>query len=239
MMCDTQSLFTENESRPFPCVLAMYGCEAAFLSKNEWKRHISTQHVRPGFWRCKLCAHSPPSTGSPVLDDEAVFHNDFSRKDLFTQHLRRMHLVAATSSSATPSPAIPSPAAYHATNPYGPSPAASGVIAPPVTEQTLTYHQEDCYVPLRDPPLRSACLFCSQGFAGPHSWEERIDHVGQHLERERKAGRRPVSARFWYQDLALREWLVAKGLLVKKLGCFGRYDADFRLYGVAVAEGSA
>ena len=70
-------------ARVFPCPLAKYGCTSSFAAKNEWKRHISSQHVRLDMWRCNLCEES--------TDPSNPNHNDFNRKDLFTQHLRRMH----------------------------------------------------------------------------------------------------------------------------------------------------
>ncbi|KAK1918458.1 hypothetical protein P3342_001376 [Pyrenophora teres f. teres] len=50
----------DSDQRPFPCPLAAYGCTSNFPSKNEWKRHVSTQHIKLTYWRCDLCA--PPST---------------------------------------------------------------------------------------------------------------------------------------------------------------------------------
>ncbi|KAI9809029.1 MAG: hypothetical protein M1825_002318 [Sarcosagium campestre] len=69
--------------RPFACVFGAFSCHATFGSKNEWKRHVSAQHVRERFWRCDMgtCA-SLASTRGP---------NDFNRKDLFMCHLQRMH----------------------------------------------------------------------------------------------------------------------------------------------------
>ena len=74
--------------RAFPCTFATYGCPSTFTSKNEWKRHVQTQHMRLGFWRCDQCpdVHCKP--------------NDFNRKDLFIQHVRRMHPVSLESELA-------------------------------------------------------------------------------------------------------------------------------------------
>lgn len=73
-----QQASSSSANRAFPCPLAIYGCPSSFGSKNEWKRHVNTQHLRLSFWRCDQCVQPTP--------------NDFNRKDLFTQHIRRMHL---------------------------------------------------------------------------------------------------------------------------------------------------
>ena len=43
------------KSRHLPCTLAIYGCPATFSSKNEWKRHINTQHMHLQKPRCICC----------------------------------------------------------------------------------------------------------------------------------------------------------------------------------------
>jgi len=68
-------------TRPFPCAFSFAGCTSTFGSKNEWKRHIASQHLCLTFYRCSSC---PQST----VEGKG---NEFNRKDLFTQHLRRMH----------------------------------------------------------------------------------------------------------------------------------------------------
>ena len=84
-----------HDRQPFNCIFANYGCEKTFGSKNEWKRHINRLHLCLDFWRCDLpgCSEhnrDPQSLmgGNPRADDGP---KDFNRKDLFTQHLRRMH----------------------------------------------------------------------------------------------------------------------------------------------------
>ncbi|KAF2278171.1 uncharacterized protein EI97DRAFT_440681 [Westerdykella ornata] len=170
------------KERPFPCPLARYGCPSDFRSKNEWKRHVSTQHIKLGFWRCDLCA----PTVDPH-DASTTYHNDFNRKDLFTQHLRRMHAAPPT---------------------CGPAKRKEF----PVTEDNIKDVQERCYLRLRDTPPRSNCLFCDKSFVGPASWEERMEHVGRHLEKERVGVE--VGVGEWREDRGLEEWLVREGLIV-------------------------
>ncbi|KAF2750553.1 hypothetical protein M011DRAFT_174050 [Sporormia fimetaria CBS 119925] len=165
------SISTDTSQRPFPCPLAAYGCISSFTSKNEWKRHVSTQHIKLSFWRCSMC----PPTADPH-DPDSVYYNDFNRKDLFTQHLRRMH----------------------------------GDF---VTDENLAQYHRDCYIEVRDAPLKSQCLYCSQSFDGKGSWEERMEHVGRHLEKDKEVRGLPVEN--WERDRELENWLVAEGLVVR------------------------
>jgi len=173
-----------NAARPFPCPLAPYSCPSTFASKNEWKRHVSTQHIRLGFWRCDLCPTTVDSNNATT-----VYFNDFNRKDLFTQHLRRMHAAPAHQ------------AAGRSSREY------------PVTEESLSEHQARCYKQVRSAPPQSTCLFCNRTFSGPGSWDERMEHVGRHLEKERKAGGAPVDINDWQEDEVLKDWLISEGLV--------------------------
>ena len=200
---------SDNAARPFPCPLAAYNCTSAFGSKNEWKRHISSQHLRLGFWRCDLCSDGH-ATDRP---------NDFNRKDLFTQHLRRMHGSSlrpppASSTGSSSSSGINS---SRSTKHNGAS--ASAEAPSTTTTATATAAEVEivrrCYRVLRQPPMTSSCLFCPKRFEGVGSWDERVEHVGKHLENERKAGREPVPVGQWGVDRALEEWLVEEGMVGK------------------------
>ncbi|OAQ62092.1 zinc finger domain-containing protein [Pochonia chlamydosporia 170] len=57
-----------------PCLFQFAGCRSRCKGKNEWKRHIRTQHLLEEAFVC-------PSCESKV----------FNRKDLFKQHYIRMH----------------------------------------------------------------------------------------------------------------------------------------------------
>ncbi|KAF2463002.1 uncharacterized protein BDR25DRAFT_273776 [Lindgomyces ingoldianus] len=182
-----RNLNDANPQRPFPCPLAIYGCQSNFVSKNEWKRHVSTQHIKLGFWRCDLC-----STTVDAHDPSSVYHNDFNRKDLFTQHLRRMHAAPAHQTSS-----------------------ARNQKEYPVNEDNLGEHQKRCYKSLRSAPPQSACLFCDERiFQGPNGWEERMEHVGRHLEKDRKVGGAPIDISDWKEDIVLKQWLLDEGLIV-------------------------
>lgn len=64
----------DSECSALPCLFAFAGCSSRCKGKNEWKRHINTQHLLSTSFQCFECA-------------EKVFN----RKDLFTQHYLRMH----------------------------------------------------------------------------------------------------------------------------------------------------
>lgn len=178
----------DDERRPFPCPLAAYGCMSTFSSKNEWKRHVSTQHVKLGFWRCDLC---PPS--ADAKDDQTVYYNDFNRKDLFTQHLRRMHAAPKNDTSR----------------------AARDF---PVNEDNLADHQSRCLLSLRKAPKHSSCLFCEKTFHGATSWEERIEHVGRHLEKDNRGTNDMLDTKAWNKDEELERYLLDEGLITFEHG---------------------
>ncbi len=213
-------------TRPFTCSFRRYGCRSTFGSKNEWKRHVSSQHLRLGIYRCDMdkCVpqESKPSHrrkssstslggGSPA-PSHAGSHNDFNRKDLFTQHVRRMH-----------APAI----------------AASG-DGPEASDRNLEAIRQRCWIPLRETPPASICGICPRlgsapplggpgrggapvtAWEGPGTWDERMEHVGRHLEKGEGAGEED-------EDVGLRDWMRQEGLLTPDhaggwlvVGCGGR-----------------
>nr|POF12960.1 hypothetical protein CFP56_10108 [Quercus suber] len=151
---------TRCPSRAFPCPFAQYGCQSTFGSKNEWKRHTSTQHMRFGFWRCDQC---PDMERKP---------NDFNRKDLFVQHVRRMHLEQSPTTDETKMKSRRSSASSTRSTRGGKS-----------DDEHLNRIASSCYRRLRSPPQQSGCPFCPNVFI---SWDERMEHVGRHLEASRK-----------------------------------------------------
>ena len=183
--------------RPFTCSFRIYGCPATFGSKNEWKRHVSSQHLRLGFWRCDLDGCLPSSTAngkhSNLEDDlpsacseEAVTYNEFNRKDLFTQHLRRMHAPGRGASKADRE-------------------AFNDLLGEICTR---------CWINIRNPPRFRACGFCDNGdapdgddFCNIVTWEARMEHVGRHLEMGHG------KSRTWREDSVLRDWMIENGLV--------------------------
>ncbi len=139
-------------TRPFPCAFAFAGCGSTFGSKNEWKRHIASQHLCMQYYRCSDCLKSG-------IDGKA---NEFNRKDLFTQHLRRMHAPPDVRK------AIQKRDAKVETE----------------WEDYVKEMQKTCCIQRRLPPQRSACprSECNRLFEGRGAWDEWTEHVGRHLE---------------------------------------------------------
>jgi len=75
--------------------------------------------------------------------------------------------------------------------------------------------EERCHIRLRLPPATSCCLFCPAEFEGPSSWEERMEHVGRHLEQDRREGKEAPSTSQWRHDEGFEQWLEAEGLIAK------------------------
>ncbi|KAF1932140.1 uncharacterized protein M421DRAFT_89496 [Didymella exigua CBS 183.55] len=175
----------QDDRRSFPCPLAAYSCSSKFSSKNEWKRHVSTQHIKLGFWRCDLCAPTTDPNDASVL-----YYNDFNRKDLFTQHLRRMHTEQGS--------------------------GARHMKERLVNEDEIQEYQTRCYLQLRCAPQQSICPVngCDHAFFGPTSWEERMEHVGHHMEKDKKNGADIFDVASWKADIALEKYLMNEDLIV-------------------------
>ena len=172
-------------TRPFTCTFREYGCLSTFGSKNEWKRHVSSQHLRTGYWRCRLERCYPQFSSDGSGEEEELIFNDFNRKDLFMQHLRRMHAPHISSSAADK-------AAFNA---------------------SLDNIATECFNAVRGTPPRSTCGYCVTGegkeqvFQGTGCWEARMEHVGRHLESGHG------EERAWTKDCDLEHWLIKEGLL--------------------------
>ncbi|KAL2838952.1 hypothetical protein BJX68DRAFT_202785 [Aspergillus pseudodeflectus] len=195
----TKQSTKKSSERRFVCSFARYGCSSTFPSKNEWKRHVSSQHIQPGFYRCDTgrCSlnnrESTTSSPSPSLDanhqhqQSALLVNDFNRKDLFIQHQRRMHapwVTAKNQRSKQSSVTEDEKMAF---------------------EASLEEVYKRCWRQLRLPPTQSKCGFCGQEFQGPHAWKERMEHVARHFE---KGDAGPEE-----EDVPLREWAVEQGII--------------------------
>jgi hypothetical protein len=165
-------------TRPFPCAFAFAGCTSTFGSKNEWKRHIASQHLCLTYYRCSSC---PQST----VEGKG---NEFNRKDLFTQHLRRMHAPFAIKKALT-----------------------KGDSKLQVEWEThVKEMQASCLVTRRYPPMRSACpkSDCSNVFEGAGSWDDWTEHVGRHMEKG-EASRLGV-------DRLLAKWALDENIIERK-----------------------
>lgn len=182
------------KSAALPCPLAAYGCTSSFISKNEWKRHINTQHLRLEAWLCDQC---------PKRDNK----REFNRKDLFIQHLKRMH--------PTPCPTHTVKSQSVKAKPTRKGDKAGKASKGDDLDPALLRAEQRCHITLRQPPSDSACLFCSTNFSGRGSWEARIEHVAKHMEQYKKEGNEVPEPESWRADCALEQWLVSEGVISK------------------------
>lgn len=162
-------------TRPFPCAFSFAGCSSTFGSKNEWKRHISSQHLCLQYYRCSQC----PSSAAEGKG------NEFNRKDLFTQHLRRMHAPFAIKKALTKDDSK-----LHAE-----------------WENHVKEMQVSCLVTRREPPQHVACpkTDCQKEFEGHIAWDEWTEHVGRHMEK----GDGPTIG----VDSLLAQWALDEGII--------------------------
>lgn len=165
-------------TRPFPCAFAFAGCTSTFGSKNEWKRHIASQHLCLTYYRCSSCPQSSVEGKG----------NEFNRKDLFTQHLRRMHAPFAIKKAI----------------------AKGDSKLQTEWETHVKEMQISCLIIRRQPPQRSACPKpdCASVFEGPTSWDEWTEHVGRHMEKG-EAARLGV-------DRLLAKWALEENVIERK-----------------------
>ncbi|PGH08879.1 hypothetical protein AJ80_07751 [Polytolypa hystricis UAMH7299] len=191
----------------FVCTFAPYGCDATFGAKNEWKRHVACQHLQLGFYRCDVghCnvsgppqqqqnhreTSSPSSSVSSFMPSTSRTPNDFNRKDLFTQHQRRMHAPWPTSTSTTTTP----PPSKQQQSDF---------------ETSLEAVRQRCWNQRRSAPQRSVCNFCRREFSGAECWDTRMEHVGKHYQTGDVA---EVA-----EDVALKEWAIEEGIITTAAG---------------------
>jgi hypothetical protein len=170
-------------TRPFSCVFFFAGCTSTFRSKNEWKRHIASEHLCLTYYRCSSCPQSTAEGSTAKYKS-----NEFKRKDLFTQHIRRMHAPFAVKKAI----------------------AKGDSKLQHEWETHVNEMQAECLVIRRQPPQRSACpkLDCSNIFEGAGSWDDWMEHVGRHMEKG-EAGRLGV-------DRLLARWALEEGIVERR-----------------------
>lgn len=189
----------KQHTRPFVCVFHFAGCQSTFASKNEWKRHVMTQHLVLHYWLCQEgqcsktvnssaggavgssakskcrsngshAALNGPSSGSgtPSLPNGAIFN----RKDLFTQHLRRMHTPPTVKKTIKQQEKKGGPpAGAH---------DAKQQWEERIRSQQRNAIQERCALP---DYMRCPAKECSAEFKGTDAWDQRMEHVAKHLEK--------------------------------------------------------
>lgn len=242
----------KQHTRPFHCVFHFAGCSSTFASKNEWKRHVTCQHLLLHYWLCEedSCAKqsnsasasqaASPCSGPGSRRSRAAWHATsssatipppnlpegvwFNRKDLYTQHLRRMHMPppvkkllqeAKKSSSST---MASSSASASLSQPVATAPAT----ADPVQEWDFRVKQLQesakrtrCRLPneMRCPAVAAGC---TEAFSGAEAWDQRMEHVARHLERA--AGGEEAAVVFGSgHDTSLLRWAARPDVAVVRL----------------------
>jgi hypothetical protein len=146
-----------SHTRAFICVFAFAGCTSTFGSKNEWKRHTLSQHLNLSAWVCELQACGKVQNQSKN-GNTTVKSSEFKRKDLFTQHLRRMHAPFSVKRMQKKDSEW---------------------------EEYLKKLQVSCLRVKRQAPSKLSCPLasCKAVFEGSRCWDDRMEHVGKHLEK--------------------------------------------------------
>lgn len=193
-----QKHIKSEHTRPLLCVFHYAGCTSRFASKNEWKRHVASQHLALRYWICTegTCGQTRgPSTRARAASLPA-FGSIFNRKDLYTQHIRRMHLA-----------------------PEG-SPVLGAGSKKPVPSEI-----EDRMRELQANAARTRCALprfmlcpaqgCPSEFHGPNAWDDRMEHVACHLERA-AAGEEPPVIFGGPSDWTLSDWAASEGVNVTR-----------------------
>ncbi len=193
-----QKHIKSEHTRPLLCVFHYAGCTSRFASKNEWKRHVASQHLALRYWICTegTCGQTRgPSTRSRAASLPA-FGSIFNRKDLYTQHIRRMHLA-----------------------PEGSPVIGSGSRRPIPSEI------EDRMRELQANAARTRCTLprfmlcpapgCPLEFHGPNAWDDRMEHVALHLDRAAAGEEAPVVFG-GPSDMTLTDWAASEGVNVTR-----------------------
>ncbi|KAF4974063.1 hypothetical protein FZEAL_8996 [Fusarium zealandicum] len=158
--------------RPFTCVFHFAGCDKIFANKNEWKRHVWAQHVSLHYW---LCVNGPCGHGSNQNGGSSVAPTHgriFRRKDLFTQHIRRMHAPEEVIKADKKEKNLP-----------------SAWVAKEKAMQAAAFRLR-CELPTH---MRCPAQGCHIEFNnGSKTWDNRMEHVAVHLERAASGEESPV-----------------------------------------------
>ncbi len=163
--------------RLFHCVFNFAGCQSTFAGKREWKRHVSIKHILQNYWRCPegSCANlSPPSPSSPHIPTDPN-GSIFNRKDLFIQHLKRMH-APNLEPLLLPQPTTGS-GKKAATTKRAAAQKAAAWTAKILTLQETAMHTR-CDLPVF---MKCPVPQCTEVFCGVKAWDLRMEHVACHM----------------------------------------------------------
>ncbi|KAL7622988.1 hypothetical protein AAE478_006667 [Parahypoxylon ruwenzoriense] len=209
-----QNHIKKQHTRPFVCVFGFAGCNSTFASKNEWKRHCSSQHLVLNYWVCqqdqcsKISSKSaasnrsrsdPPcsqNTHAPGLPRGTIFN----RKDLYTQHLRRMHTPSDLKKQVKQRKPGPE---WEATE----------------RDHQLKALRTRCDLPTH---MRCPAIGCTAHFDGTNAWDDRMEHVAKHLEKA-VSGSEPQIEFGGEHDKTLMDWATRADIAIVEKGETGKW----------------
>ncbi|KAH9900145.1 hypothetical protein F4778DRAFT_158995 [Xylariomycetidae sp. FL2044] len=225
----------KQHTRPFTCIFDFAGCHSTFASKNEWKRHCASQHLILNYWVCQeeQCAkvsnspHSPSRATSSRNRGNAsrLQHRQcpsnlpdgtiFNRKDLYTQHLRRMHAPSSLKKQGKQKKGLPN-----------------------WEERERTYQEEAlrtrCHLPNH---MQCPAANCNHRFDGKNAWDDRMEHVAKHLERA-SAGSEPLIKFGGDGDRTLMDWATSPDVSIIRKTENGQWELQNPLKARPVARRS-
>lgn len=202
----------DGATRPFFCPWFPYGCSSTFPNKNEWKRHTTTQHMKLGIWRCSDC---PKVEGT---------NNDFNRKDLFRQHIQRMHrenleidLTELSTDLHRQLEASKHEKQSRKEKEYHKGKDRNNMHYW-IHMTTLQKYDDDCWIQLRELPQSCICPICNnKDFQGPTAWDDRMEHMAGHFQKVRGISDNTDSIscepQYWKDDIELQDYLEQEGLI--------------------------
>ncbi|KAI1208694.1 uncharacterized protein F4807DRAFT_146875 [Annulohypoxylon truncatum] len=208
-----QNHIKKQHTRPFVCVFGFAGCNSTFASKNEWKRHCSSQHLVLNYWICQQDQCSKASSKSSPARHRSNVHCSqyssssnlprgtiFNRKDLYTQHLRRMHIPPNLKKQVKQR-----------------KPA-------PEWEARERMHQDEakrtrCSLPTH---MRCPAFGCGGRFDGPNAWDDRMEHVAKHLEKAVTGSEQPIEFGGKH-DNTLIDWATRADIAIIERGEKGKW----------------
>ncbi|KAI2638943.1 hypothetical protein GGS26DRAFT_364742 [Hypomontagnella submonticulosa] len=209
-----QNHIRKQHTRPFICVFGFAGCTSTFASKNEWKRHCSSQHLVLNYWICQQdqCSRASSKVSSPIRNRPNVPYSHspclpalprgtiFNRKDLYTQHLRRMHIPSNLKKQVKQRKPVPE------------------------WESREREHQDEakrtrCNLPSH---MRCPAFDCKARFDGPNAWDDRMEHVAKHLEKA-VTGLEPPIEFGGEHDTTLIEWATHADVAIIERGEKGNW----------------
>lgn len=162
-----------------PCVFAFMGCTSLWKSKNEWKRHAMTQHLLLESYCCRLCKRDDSAAANGSAKGKGKLGKNtawmmidgqmgqvFNRKDLFTQHVKRMHAATFTKQCGKTGNSARDKKAF---------------------EDWIKAQQEKArFRTGREALNTSVCPKpgCGCKFNGQKGWDDRLEHIWKHFDVE-------------------------------------------------------